>query len=121
MDEGALIRVLKALAEPQRLRMIQELAAAGELSCGGIGALFPLSQPTISHHLKILNEAGLLVVRRQAQHAFVSINQALLHSVLKPLPAPPPTDPQRSWKQERGAAGKPRRRQRRRAPRPPSH
>jgi DNA-binding transcriptional ArsR family regulator len=69
VDDRVLIRVLKALAEPRRLHMIQELAAAGELTCGQIGARLPLAQPTISHHLKVLNDAGLLVVRREAQHA----------------------------------------------------
>ena len=87
LNDRALLRVLKALAEPRRFRMIQELAAAGELSCGEIGKLLPVGQPTISHHLKILNDAGLLVVRREAQHAFISVNQELLDRVLRPLPA----------------------------------
>lgn len=87
VDGAALMRVLKALAEPQRLRMIQELAAAGELSCGQVGQRFPLSQPTISHHLKVLNDAGLLVVRREGQHVFVSVNQRLVTTVLESLPA----------------------------------
>lgn len=87
MDDETLLRVLKALAEPKRLRMVQEVADAGELSCGQIGKRFLLSQPTISHHLKILNDAGLLVVRREAQHAFVSTNPGLVDSVLKSLSA----------------------------------
>jgi DNA-binding transcriptional ArsR family regulator len=98
--ETSLLRILKALAEPQRLRMIQELAAAGELSCGQVGERFTLSQPTISHHLKILSEAGLLVVRREAQHAFVSVNQRLLDRVLKPLPARALTRPSRAARRE---------------------
>jgi ArsR family transcriptional regulator len=85
-QDGALLRVLKALAEPRRLRMVQELAAAGELTCSQIGEHFPISQPTISHHLKILHDAGLLIVRREGQHVFVSVNQELLDRVLQPLP-----------------------------------
>jgi ArsR family transcriptional regulator len=95
MEERALILVLKALAEPRRFRMIQELAATGELSCGQLGARFPLAQPTISHHLKILSDAGLLVVRREGQHVFVSVNQGLLDRVLKPLPQRGKTRPSR--------------------------
>jgi ArsR family transcriptional regulator len=87
MDDRALIQVMKALADPRRFRMIQELAAAGELSCGQIGERFPLAQSTISHHLKVLNDAGLLVVRRGAQHALVSVNQELIDRVLQPIPA----------------------------------
>lgn len=87
MDEGKLVRVLKALAHPRRFRMIQEIAAAGELSCGQIGECFPLSQPTVSHHLKILGDAGLLLVRHKAQHHFISVNRVLIDQVAEFLPA----------------------------------
>jgi ArsR family transcriptional regulator, arsenate/arsenite/antimonite-responsive transcriptional repressor len=107
LDDRALIRVLKALAEPRRLRMIQELAAAGELTCSQIGARFPLSQPTISHHLKVLSDAGLLVVRREAQHVFVSVNHGLLDRVLKPLPARSMSSLQRSSRRPRHATPSP--------------
>jgi len=106
VDDGALIRVLKALAEPKRLRMIQELAAAGELSCGQVGERFPLSQPTISHHLKILDDAGLLVVRRAGQHAFVSVNQGLIKSALKALPARLMAGPPRKARRARKTVAK---------------
>jgi ArsR family transcriptional regulator len=88
VDARSLLRVLKALAEPQRLRMIQELTEAGELSCGQLGKRIALAQPTISHHLKILHEAGLLVVRRETRHTFISVNKGLLDRVLKSLPTP---------------------------------
>jgi ArsR family transcriptional regulator, arsenate/arsenite/antimonite-responsive transcriptional repressor len=107
VDDGALVRILKALAEPRRLRMIQELAAAGELSCGQIGERFPLSQPTISHHLKILHDAGILVVRREGQHGFVSVNKRLLDAALKSLPSRLKTGPRRARKA--AATGKARR------------
>jgi ArsR family transcriptional regulator len=107
MDDSALIRVLKALAEPRRFRIVQELAAAGELSCGQVGERFPLAQPTISHHLKVLNDAGLLVVRREAQHAFVSVNQELMDRVLQPLPARQMTPPPRNSGRRRKIADQP--------------
>jgi ArsR family transcriptional regulator len=81
-----LLQVLKALAEPQRFRMIQEVAAAGELSCSQLGERIRLTQPTISHHLKVLYEAGLLVVRRESRHMFISVNQGLIDRVLRALP-----------------------------------
>jgi ArsR family transcriptional regulator, arsenate/arsenite/antimonite-responsive transcriptional repressor len=86
MDDKALVRALKALADPHRFKMIQEIATAGELSCGRIGERFPLSQPTISHHVKILTDAGLVVCRREAQHAFISVDRAALDRVLGLLP-----------------------------------
>lgn len=86
MDDGGLVRVLKALADTKRFRMVQEIAAAGELSCGQLGGKFDLSQPTISHHLKILLYAEVLQARHDAQHHFISVNQPLLDEVALLLP-----------------------------------
>jgi len=54
MEQAQAVRVLKALADKRRFRMVQTIAAAGELSCGELGAYFDLAQPTVSHHLKIV-------------------------------------------------------------------
>jgi ArsR family transcriptional regulator len=86
MEDATLVRALKALADATRFRMVREIAAAGELSCGQVGETFPLKQPTISHHIKILSDAGLINVRREAQHAFISVNKANLSQVLGLLP-----------------------------------
>jgi len=86
MDDDALLRVLKALAHPKRFRMVQEIAAAGELTCGQIGECFPVAQPTISHHMKILSDAGILVVRHEGQNRFTSVNQALIDNALRLVP-----------------------------------
>ncbi|MCI0573356.1 MAG: metalloregulator ArsR/SmtB family transcription factor [Myxococcaceae bacterium] len=87
MDDARLIRVMKALADPKRFRMVQEIAAAAELSCGQVGERFLLSQPAISHHLKILVDAGILLVRHEAQHRFISVDHALLREVGEVLAA----------------------------------
>lgn len=67
--------------------MVQEIVAAGELSCGQVGEKFPLSQPTVSHHLKILTDAGVIVARREGQHAYISVDRRLLQEVGGLLPA----------------------------------
>jgi ArsR family transcriptional regulator len=86
MEDGQLVRILKALADSKRFRMVRELAAAGEMSCGQLGARFDLAQPTVSHHLKILVDAGVLVARQQGQHHFISVNHALLDRVSELMP-----------------------------------
>jgi DNA-binding transcriptional ArsR family regulator len=86
MHEAELVRVLKALADRKRIRMMRAIAAAGELSCGQVHALFRLSQPTISHHLKILADAGVIMVREAGQHRFISVNLDLLHEIADVLP-----------------------------------
>jgi ArsR family transcriptional regulator, arsenate/arsenite/antimonite-responsive transcriptional repressor len=54
--------LLKALADPVRLRLMSLVASrqGGEASACDLNDAFDLSQPTISHHLKVLHEAGLL-------------------------------------------------------------
>lgn len=86
MDDQKLVRVLKALADKSRFRMVQEIAAAGELSCGQVGERFELTQPTVSHHLKILADAEILAVRREGQHAIISVNHGILDEAAALLP-----------------------------------
>ncbi len=54
--------LLKALADPVRLRLMSLVAShpGGEACVCDLAATFDLSQPTISHHLKVLHESGLL-------------------------------------------------------------
>ena len=87
ISDPQLIRALKALADPTRFRMVQEIAAAGELSCGAVAERFDVSQPTISHHLKILMEAGLLVQRTEGKHHFTSVDRSLVATIVAVLPA----------------------------------
>jgi ArsR family transcriptional regulator len=105
MDDGEVVRVLKALADPKRFQMVQDIAAAGELSCGQVAERFDLAQPTISHHLKILTDAGIVVARQEAKHHFISVNRDLLRAVLDLLPArflaEPATEPVSSRKTAR--------------------
>ena len=84
-DDRAIVRVLKALGDPTRFRMVQEVAAAGELCCKEVVERFDISQPTISHHLKVLCLAGVLSVRRQGKHRYTSVNQDLLASLSSAL------------------------------------
>ncbi|WP_017792422.1 ArsR/SmtB family transcription factor [Leucobacter salsicius] len=58
---------LKALAEPLRLRMLSALAAdpRGESCVCDLAALADVSQPTVSHHLKVLKDAGILASERR--------------------------------------------------------
>ena len=52
---------LKAMAHPARLEILEFLADQGECVCGEIVDFLPLAQSTVSQHLKILKEAGLVV------------------------------------------------------------
>jgi ArsR family transcriptional regulator len=78
LSDTKLVRVLKALSHPERFRMVQEIAAAGELSCSQVAEKFNLSQPTISHHLKLLADAGILTTRTHGKHHFFCVDRGLL-------------------------------------------
>jgi ArsR family transcriptional regulator len=75
MDRASdrLVRVAKALGDPTRLDLLRRIAAADEICCKDLVALFPVSQATVSHHLKILTEAGLLAARRKGQFGYYSL------------------------------------------------
>jgi ArsR family transcriptional regulator len=105
MDESQLVKVLKALADRKRLHMTRAIAAAGELSCGQVRAHFSLSQPTISHHLKILADAGVIVVREAGQHHFISVNRTLIRQIAAFLPTSVAAIPKRKRTGARQARG----------------
>jgi ArsR family transcriptional regulator len=59
-DDVLLAQRLKALAHPARLTIVRALMAAHRCSCGDIVRNLPLAQSTVSQHLKVLREAGLI-------------------------------------------------------------
>lgn len=66
---------LKALADPIRLRLFSLIAshAGGEACVCDISSGFDVTQPTISHHLKVLKDAGLLRSERRASWVYYSV------------------------------------------------
>ncbi|WP_440107923.1 ArsR/SmtB family transcription factor [Streptosporangium sp. H16] len=65
-------QVFKALGDPVRLRILSIVAShsGGEVCVCDITGAFELSQPTISHHLKVLKEVGLLTSERRASWVY---------------------------------------------------
>ena len=68
-------RIFKALGDPVRLRILAIIAAseAGEVCVCDLEPAFDLSQPTISHHLKLLREAGLITGERRGTWSFYHV------------------------------------------------
>ena len=62
-----------ALADDTRLRIVEELGR-GERAVGELVKLFDVTQPTISQHLKVLRDAGLVRVRPDAQRRMYSVD-----------------------------------------------
>ena len=68
---------LQALSEPHRMAIIAMLAD-GERPAGDFVDALPVSQPTVSKHLSVLREAGLVTVRKEAQRRLYRLNPAPL-------------------------------------------
>ena len=68
---------LQALSEPHRMAILSMLAD-GERPAGDFVDALPIAQPTVSKHLSVLREAGLVTVRKDAQRRLYSLNPAPL-------------------------------------------
>ncbi len=64
--------VFRALADATRRQILQDLRG-GELSAGDIASRFPIKGPSVSRHLSILKNAGLITERRQANRILYSV------------------------------------------------
>ena len=78
-------KIAKALADPQRRELLEKIARAGELSCAALVGLCPVSQATVSHHLKELVNAGLVERRKEGQFAFYRFMATRLSSYTEEL------------------------------------
>ena len=71
---------LQALSDPHRLAILSMLAE-GERPAGDFVAALPIAQPTVSKHLSVLREAGLVNVRKDAQRRLYSLNPGPLQAL----------------------------------------
>jgi ArsR family transcriptional regulator, arsenate/arsenite/antimonite-responsive transcriptional repressor len=77
--------VFKALSDPTRLRILRAISQMSELCECNIVPTFNLSQPTISYHLKVLREAGLVQSERRGQWVWHRVNQKALLGTVRDL------------------------------------
>jgi ArsR family transcriptional regulator len=67
MNTAEIAKISKALADPTRLQIYEQIAARPDMFCGEIIERYKLSPGTVSHHLRILLDAGLIECRREGQ------------------------------------------------------
>jgi ArsR family transcriptional regulator, arsenate/arsenite/antimonite-responsive transcriptional repressor len=71
VEHGQLVAMLKALSDPTRLEIFRLVAAQSAPICAcDVVDRFDVSQPTISHHMRVLREAGLISVSRRGVWAY---------------------------------------------------
>jgi ArsR family transcriptional regulator, arsenate/arsenite/antimonite-responsive transcriptional repressor len=80
-------RVAKALGDPIRVQLVDVLRKhAGKVCVCELVPLFDLSQPTVSHHLKVLREAGIVGSERSGLWAYYYVEPAALEELSRWLP-----------------------------------
>ena len=90
-ETAAVVARLHALAHPVRLGIMRELAARPETCACDFTQLFAVTQPTISAHLKVLRDAGLVRTRRRGNQICYSIETGTLRDLQEAISglAPP--------------------------------
>jgi ArsR family transcriptional regulator, arsenate/arsenite/antimonite-responsive transcriptional repressor len=78
MDRAQIEKISKALADGTRLKILEAISASKCITCGEIVSMRGVTPATVSHHLKILSEAGLIACRREGQFIY---NQAVPETV----------------------------------------
>ena len=79
MDDERLVKIYKALGEPTRLQIVNKLANAPEMACNEmIDELDIQSNSTLTHHLKLLIDCGLLVVKKEGKYRYYSLQRDVL-------------------------------------------
>jgi len=96
LDEAAaagLAQVFKALGDPVRLRLLSLIGAhqGGEVCVCDLTTAFDLTQPTISHHLKVLREAGIITSERRGTWVYYRLVPTALERMATLLSVPQPS------------------------------
>jgi len=72
------IRVFRALSDPTRYQMVRMLLNCNELGCVEFEKAFELSKPAMSHHYRVLENAGLLSSRKEGVHVYFRLDKERL-------------------------------------------
>ena len=70
MNRSQIEKISKALGDETRLRIFEAISRGRQMNCGQIVSMRGVTPATVSHHLKILSEAGLIACRRDGQFVY---------------------------------------------------
>ena len=88
MDLRRFEKISKALGDINRLKILEDMGKkGGTLPCSEIRKVLELAQPSVSHHIKTLTEAGLIASEKNGRSLTYLLNKPLLEEFLKKLEA----------------------------------
>jgi ArsR family transcriptional regulator len=79
------LQIAKAIADTRRFAILERIAAGEETACQHLCAEFPVSQPTMSHHLRLLVDAGLIEMRRDGPYAHYRLRAEVMRAYIESL------------------------------------
>lgn len=86
MDLKHIEKISKALGDVNRLKIIADIShKGGSMQCSEIIKILELAQPSVSHHIKTLIEAGIIEPEKNGRNYTYSLNKPLLDSYIKKL------------------------------------
>lgn len=78
-------RISKALADPMRYQILSRIASQRELACTKLRCTLPITPATLSHHLKELNQAGLIDLRKTSKFVHMKLRAKVWKDYLATL------------------------------------
>jgi ArsR family transcriptional regulator, arsenate/arsenite/antimonite-responsive transcriptional repressor len=85
MNRSEIEKISKALADETRLRIFEAISAANHVTCSEIVSMRGVTPATVSHHLKVLSEAGLIACHREGQFVYSEAVSETIAAYLRAL------------------------------------
>lgn len=85
MDRLQIERISKALADQTRLLIFEAIGADPHMNCSQIVKLQGVTPATVSHHMKILSDAGLIICEREGQFVYSRVNSKVVREYTRAL------------------------------------
>jgi ArsR family transcriptional regulator len=85
LTQNRMDSIARAVSDPRRFAILKKIANCKEVSCGALRECQPIAAATMSHHLKELEQAGLIAIRREGKFASLQFQRQVWDTYLANL------------------------------------